>query len=76
MDSRRTDQLLESLQELEELAKLGSGARFKALEKDIEKEGRKKGHKKVRDAAAIAAAVGRKRWGKARFQKMAAAGKR
>lgn len=53
---------------LEEMAKLGSGARFKALQAKIARKGG------VRNPAAVAAAIGRKKFGKARFQKLAAAG--
>jgi hypothetical protein len=50
-------------------ARLGSGSRFRALERKI-------GHKHgVRNAGAVAAAIGRKKYGKARFQHMAAAGR-
>lgn len=49
--------------------KLGSGERFKALSKSIQKSGKSK------DAAeAIAAAIGRKKYGNTKFQKMAAKG--
>jgi hypothetical protein len=48
--------------------KLGSGKRFKQL------VGKLQG--KVRDPAAVAASIGRKKLGKARFQKLAAAGRR
>lgn len=51
-------------------AKLGSGTRFKALKSKLQKQG-----KSAEDAAAIAAAVGRKKFGKKRFQKLAAKGK-
>ncbi len=46
-------------------AKLGSGARFAALK---EKLGKEKG---VTDPGALAAAIGRKKLGKERFQKLA-----
>lgn len=50
-------------------AKLGSGGRFKALTKKI-------GHKSgVRDTAAVAAAIGRSKYGKKGFQKLAAKGR-
>ena len=50
--------------------KLGSGERFKALSAKIQKSGKSK------DAAdAIAAAIGRKKYGKSKFQKLAAKGK-
>lgn len=48
--------------------KLGTGARFTKLKKKL------KG--KVSDPAAVAASIGRKKYGKERFQKMAAAGKK
>lgn len=52
-------------------AKLGSGERFKAVSKSIQKSGKSK-----KDADAIAASIGRKKYGKKKFQKMATAGKR
>ena len=54
--------------EIYEKAKLGSGARFKALKKSIASKG------EVRDPGAVAAAIGRKKYGKAKFQKLAAKG--
>lgn len=51
-------------------AKLGSGGRFAALKESVEKEG-----KSPKVAGAIAASVGRKKYGKAKFQKMAAQGR-
>ena len=50
-------------------AKLGSGARFKAVEKAAAKSGAK-------NPAAVAAAVGMKKYGKEKMAKMAAAGRR
>ncbi len=50
--------------------KLGSGARFRALEAKIAAKG------KVSNPAAVAASIGRKRWGKARFQALSAAGRK
>lgn len=52
-------------------AKLGSGKRFKAVSTSIQKSGKSK-----KAADAIAASIGRKKYGKKKFQKMAAAGKR
>lgn len=49
-------------------AKLGSGGRFKAL------VGKLAG--KVANPAAVAASIGRKKYGKAKFQAMAAKGKK
>lgn len=51
-------------------AKLGSGARFKALVKKIAGKG------KVKNPAAVAAAIGRKKYGKTRFQALAAKGRK
>ena len=51
-------------------AKLGSGARFKALTKKI---GTKGG---VRDPAAVAASIGRKKYGNSMMAKLAARGKK
>jgi hypothetical protein len=49
--------------------KLGSGARFAALKSKL-------GHEKgVRNPAALAAAIGRKKYGKAKFQSLSAKGK-
>lgn len=48
--------------------RLGSGARFKALTKKLSG--------KVSDPKAVAASIGRKKYGKARFQKLAAVGKK
>ena len=50
-------------------SKPGEGKRFKALEKSIEASG-------AEDPGAVAAAIGRKKYGKGKFQKMAAAGKK
>jgi len=52
-------------------AKLGSGARFKALSEKIQKEGQSKAA-----AQAIAASIGRKKYGNERMAKMAAKGRR
>lgn len=49
--------------------KLGSGARFRAVAKAARKSG-------ASDPNAVAAAVGRKKYGKAKFQKLAAAGRK
>ncbi len=49
--------------------KLGSGARFKAVERSAAASG-------ARDPAAVAAAMGRKKFGAAKMAKMAAAGRR
>lgn len=49
-------------------AKLGSGARFAALKKKLAAKGAK-------TPGALAAFIGRKKFGKSRFQKLAAKGK-
>lgn len=49
--------------------KLGSGARFKAVERSAAKSG-------ARDPAAVAAAVGRKKYGAKKMAKMSAAGRK
>lgn len=50
--------------------KLGSGARFKALKKEIAAKGG------ARDPGAVAATIGRKKYGKKKMAKMAAAGRK
>lgn len=50
--------------------RLGSGARFKALESSIAGKG------KVSDPAAVAASIGRKKYGAKRMAKMSAAGRK
>ena len=50
-------------------APAGEGTRFKALEKKVSRKG------KVRDPGAVAAAIGRAKFGKKKFQQMAAKGK-
>jgi len=50
--------------------KLGSGGRFKALEGKMEKEG-----KSEKSAKAIAASIGRKKYGNTKMNKMAASGR-
>jgi len=49
--------------------KLGTGARFKKLTKQLKKKGAK-------SPKALAAWIGRKRWGKEKMAKMAAAGRK
>ncbi len=48
---------------------LGSGGRFKALKGKLAKQG-------VRDPAALAASIGRKKYGSEKMAKMAAAGRK
>lgn len=49
--------------------KLGSGARFKAVERSAARSG-------ASDPAAVAAAVGRKKYGAKKMAKMASAGRK
>ena len=49
--------------------KLGTGARFKALKAKLSKKG-------IRNPGALAASIGRKKYGKKRFQKLAARGRK
>lgn len=49
--------------------KLGSGVRFRKLKNTLAARG------DVRNPAAVAAAVGRKKYGKEKFQKLAAKGR-
>ena len=49
--------------------KLGGGGRFEKLEHEIAAKGG------VRNPAAVAASIGRKKYGKKKFQKLAAAGR-
>lgn len=51
-------------------AKLGSGARFRALEKTFS------GRKGVKNPGALAAYIGRKKYGKKKFSKLGTAGKK
>jgi len=49
--------------------KPGGGGRFEKLKKDLSKQG-------VKDPGALAASIGRKKYGKKKFQAMAAKGKK
>lgn len=49
--------------------KVGGGGRFKKLTKELSRKG-------VEDPKALAASIGRKKYGKAAFQRMAAAGRK
>lgn len=48
---------------------LGGGGRFQKLKKELAGQG-------VKDPGALAASIGRKKYGKKKFQQMAAKGKR
>jgi hypothetical protein len=69
------EELVELMHEgnLDEKAKLGSGGRFAALVKKLKMKEDGDG---VKDPAALAAWIGRKKYGKEKFQKMAAAGRK
>lgn len=64
----RRRQLRKRQEKVQKQAKLGGGERFKAVEASAKASG-------AENPAAVAAAIGRKKYGKKRFQKMAAAGK-
>jgi hypothetical protein len=49
--------------------KLGSGARFRSLSKSLKRKG-------VRNPNALAASIGRKKYGKKKFAKLSAAGRK
>ena len=49
--------------------RLGGGGRYEKLVGELEKKG-------VKDPAALSAAIGRKKYGKAKFQSLAAKGRR
>ncbi|MFQ5786450.1 MAG: hypothetical protein ACE5H1_00565 [Thermodesulfobacteriota bacterium] len=51
-------------------AKLGSGKRFSKLKKKLSKQ------RGVTNPGALAAAIGRKKFGKKKFQKLAASGRK
>lgn len=55
---------------MEHKPKLGSGERFSRLKAKIAK------NPKVKDPGAVAAAIGREKYGNAKMQKMAKAGKK
>lgn len=64
--------MLDSPQEVRKLAKkppLGSGERFRKLKKELAKEG-------AENPGALAAWIGRKKYGKKRFQELAVKGRR
>jgi hypothetical protein len=54
-------------------AKLGTGKRFAALKTKLS---RRRGKAKVSDPGALAAWIGRKKYGKRKFQKLAAGGRK
>lgn len=68
--SKATQKKLRTAQKrTQKTAKLGSGARFKALEKSIAASG-------ADDPGAVAASIGMKKLGKKRFEGLAAKGRK
>ena len=61
--------VIDELEKIAKKPKLGSGKRFAALEKKLSSKG-------VDDPGAVAASIGRKKFGKKKFQHLAAAGKK
>jgi len=61
--------LKDKQKKVQKTAKLGSGARFKAVEESAKASGAK-------DPAAVAAAIGRKKYGAKRMAAMAKSGKK
>lgn len=59
----------EALEKKRKSAKLGTGTRFKAVEESVKLGGAK-------SPAAVAASIGRKKYGKAKMTKMAVAGRK
>jgi hypothetical protein len=57
-------------------AKVGTGERFKKLEHSLSARMKHHANGAPHDAGALAAYIGRKKYGKAGFQKMAAAGRK
>jgi hypothetical protein len=58
--------------------KLGSGGRFRKLEASLSKRmsGHSHGNKEVHDPGALAAYIGRKKYGAGKMAKMSAAGRK
>lgn len=54
-------------------AKLGTGKRFKSLKKKLAS---RKGKRKVKNPGALAAWIGRRKYGKKRFAKLSAKGRK
>ena len=69
--TRRVKRLKSNYEKVRKTSKLGSGKRFAALSKSIEAEG-----KSTEQAKAIAASIGRKKYGAKRMAKMSAAGRK
>jgi hypothetical protein len=63
-DPKKTKRTEVAKDVIQEKAKLGSGERFKKLSGELKKKGAK-------DPDALAAAIGRKKYGKAKFQELA-----
>jgi len=67
---RKTKSKKMSKKKSKKKAKLGSGKRFAALKKKLAKQ------KGIKTPGALAASIGRKKYGKKRFQELAAKGKK
>lgn len=65
------DAMREALEKKRKQAKLGSGSRFNDLTKEIEHEG-----KSEESAKAIAASIGRKKYGASKMGEMASKGRK
>ena len=68
-DPKKTKRTEVAKDVIQEKARLGSGERFKELSGKLKKKG-------VKDSDACAAAIGRKKYGKSKFQEMATKGKK
>ncbi len=72
--------LRKAQEKTEKTTKLGTGKRFAAVEKSVAKglkaSSIRAGQTREEAAAGIAAAAGRKKFGKSRFQKLAAKGRK
>lgn len=69
MKYTRAQQAANLLKAKKEKPKIGSGKRFKALTSELKKKG-------VKNPEALAAAIGRNRYGKAAFQKLSMKGRK
>ena len=67
------EKLYKELRAAKKKGKLGSGSRFKGLVKKLKA---RKGGSSVDDPEALAAYIGREKYGKKKFQRMAAAGRK
>ena len=70
MASKRLKELMAKQKRVQKTARLGSGARFEALEESIATRGG------IRNPAAVAASIGRKKYGSKRFAQLATKGRK